>query len=424
MAEDITVHVVKYPDRDNLVMRYRCPLTGKQVSRSTGTPRRKDAEKIAAKWEAEVREGRYQTGGRIGWEEFVNRWQDACGPNIKHTTWEMYQATFNAFERHVRPQRLSDLTTPRVTAFAAALRADGLSEASVKRHLSKLQAAARWAFRQELLPKLPTFEMPKKAGAKMKGRPVTGEEFDRMLDAVPEVVIEKVSRAKMTDEAIEADPRVESWRTLLRGLWWSGLRLGEALALRWDQQPGGVWVILDGRRSMLAFDAESQKSGKVELVPLAPEAAEMLESMKRDRGYVFAPRRLRGPETMQRTRHKVGQIISKIGDAAGILVNVETEKTASAHDLRRSFGFRWARRVMPAELMHLMRHQDIKTTMTFYAGHDAKVTAGALWDALGTNLGTIPKSEPSSEPETPCFEAPTAGIEPATPALGKPCSIP
>lgn len=419
-SETIRVHVVKYADRANLVMRYRCSLTGKQVQRSTGTTRQKEAVKIAAKWEAELQEGRYQTGGRMGWDEFLTRRQDSQGPSIKRSTREMYQATFNAFERHARPQRLADLTTARVTAFSAGLRADGLSEASVKRHLSKLQALARWAFRQELLPKLPTFEMPKKAGAKMKGRPVTGEEFDRMIDAVPEVVIEKVSRVKMTAEAIVADPRVRSWRTLLRGLWWSGLRLGEALALRWDQTPGGVWVILDGRRSMLAFDAEAQKSGKVELVPLAPEAAEMLESMKLDRGYVFAPKRLRGGETMQRNPHKVGQIVSKIGDAAGILVNVETGKKASAHDLRRSFGFRWARRVMPAELMHLMRHQDIKTTMTFYAGHDATVTAAALWDSLGT----IPKSEDAEEPATPCFKAPTAGIEPATPALGKPCSIP
>lgn len=150
----------------------------------------------------------------------------------------------------------------------------------------------------------------------------------------------------------------------------------------------------------------------------------MFESMKRDRGYVFSPRRLRGTEAMQQTRHKVGQIVSKIGAAAGIVVNAETGKRASAHDLRRSFGFRWARRVMPAELMHLMRHQDIKTTMTFYVGHDATVTAAALWDSLGTNLGTSRENKAAREPITPCFKAPTAGIEPATPALGKPCSIP
>ena len=37
MNETIRVHVVKYADRDNLMMRYKCPLTGKHIARSTGT---------------------------------------------------------------------------------------------------------------------------------------------------------------------------------------------------------------------------------------------------------------------------------------------------------------------------------------------------------------------------------------------------
>ena len=36
---------------------------------------------------------------------------------------------------------------------------------------------------------------------------------------------------------------------------------------------------------------------------------------------------------------------------------------ASAHDLRRSFGFRWSCRVMPTVLGKLMRHESIETTM-------------------------------------------------------------
>jgi integrase len=50
---------------------------------------------------------------------------------------------------------------------------------------------------------------------------------------------------------------------LLRGLWESGLRLGEAMALRWDHEPGGVSVHLNGRESVVAFDSDVQKSGRV-----------------------------------------------------------------------------------------------------------------------------------------------------------------
>ena len=49
MAEIIKVHVVKYPDRDNLVMRYLDPFTGRQVQRTTGTTSAKEAIKVAAK---------------------------------------------------------------------------------------------------------------------------------------------------------------------------------------------------------------------------------------------------------------------------------------------------------------------------------------------------------------------------------------
>ena len=47
--EDIKVYVVKYKDRDNLVMRYVDPLTNKTIARSTGTTKRREAEKVAAK---------------------------------------------------------------------------------------------------------------------------------------------------------------------------------------------------------------------------------------------------------------------------------------------------------------------------------------------------------------------------------------
>ena len=51
------------------------------------------------------------------------------------------------------------------------------------------------------------------------------KEFDRMMADVPAVV---------------GDDRAESWRWLLNGLWWSGLRLREAFALTWKK--GGLHV--------------------------------------------------------------------------------------------------------------------------------------------------------------------------------------
>jgi hypothetical protein len=53
-------------------------------------------------------------------------------------------------------------------------------------------------------------------------------------------------------------------------------------------------------------------------------------------------------------------------------------KFASAHDLRRSFGERWASRVRPQVLMELMRDESIDTTLRFFVGRNAQATADVL----------------------------------------------
>jgi len=55
MSDEIKVHVVNYGAGRNLMMRYRCPLTGKHVAKTTGTRNKRTADKAAGKWEAELR---------------------------------------------------------------------------------------------------------------------------------------------------------------------------------------------------------------------------------------------------------------------------------------------------------------------------------------------------------------------------------
>lgn len=86
-----------------------------------------------------------------------------------------------------------------------------------------------------------------------------------------------------------------------------------------------------------------------------------------------------------RTRKKVKEAVldRKNGKETGEtrLVEREVIKYASAHDLRRSFGSRWARKVMPAVLQRLMRHESIETTMKYYVDLDADELAEELWQA-------------------------------------------
>ncbi|MBA4105211.1 MAG: hypothetical protein C0485_05590 [Pirellula sp.] len=303
-------------------------------------------------------------------------------------------ATLNVFERTVAPQRLADCTTAKLTAFVTALRGQHLSAATVARHLRQLKVAFRWAHRQGLLLKLPEFDRIKQSkGA--RGRAVSGEEFDRMLAAVPKVVGEAAA---------------ESWKSYLKGLDASGLRLTESLVLRWDDGPDAIVVDYSQRHPMLRIDASAEKANTHRLLPMAPEFAELFDTVPKEarRGRVFHPLN-RDALPYSPSRDAVGPIISQIGEKAGIIVGERTKledgkpvkvaKFASAHDLRRSFGFRWSRRVMPPVLKELMRHTDVSTTMKFYVGVNAQATADELWRVAGSNLGSRDAKERCVEEE-------------------------
>lgn len=382
--EDIKVHICRQKGRTNLAMRYVDPETGKQVWRTSGTANHTKALKAAAVWEAELREGRYSKRQRISWEDFRDRYDLDVLAGMKESTATTYSATLNVFERAVSPQKLSDCTAAKLTAFVTALRKRHASPATVARHLRQLKVALRWAHRQGLLVKLPEFDRIKQAkGA--RGRAVSGEEFDRMLAAVPKVV----------GEAAKA-----SWEFYLKGLDASGLRISESLVLRWDDGPDAIVVDYSGRHPMLRIDASAEKANTHRLLPMAPEFAELLATVPEAerRGRVFKPL-MQDALPYSPTRDSIGPVVSAIGEKAGVIVGTRTKlddkgqpetvsKFASAHDLRRAFGFRWSRLVMPPVLKELMRHTEIATTMKFYVGVNAQATADELWKVAGSNLGS------------------------------------
>ena len=55
-----------------------------------------------------------------------------------------------------------------------------------------------------------------------------------------------------------------------------------------------------------------------------------------------------------------------------MVVNKEQNKFGSAHDLRRAYGTRWAKRLKPFELKTLMRHASIETTERYYLELEAE----------------------------------------------------
>ena len=412
--EHIKVFVVEFSDRKSYQMQFVDPVTGRKKTRSTKVERtgrkreRTEAERVADKWEAELRDGRGAGPSKFTWAEFRERYEDEVLSSLAANTAEKVGYIFDAIERELKPTRLIELTDQRVSHFQAILRKAGKSESTIKGNLAHLKAALRWAERVELMTRAPRVLMPRRAkGAKgtdpLKGRPISGEEFDRMLAKVPAVVGETL---------------VDGWRGFLEGLCRSELRITEALTLTWDDQRT-LRLDLTGKFPMLRIPAESEKGNKDRLLPVAPEFAEWLQQTPPERrtGFVFLPIK---PQGFGRANRDVAiRTVSKLGKNAGVKVHTNAAgkvKYASAHDLRRSFGERWAVRVMPQVLKELMRHESIETTLRFYVGRNAETTAralGAAYDkpvSLGNTFGNTDDSRHSADCSKSIAEA---GLEPA-----------
>jgi integrase len=97
-----------------------------------------------------------------------------------------------------------------------------------------------------------------------KGRPITTEEFERMLAVTEKVVGEAVAL---------------SWRFFLRGLWETGMRLAEAMNTSWDV-PGTItpsWTRTGD--VLLRFPAKRPKSRKTIEVGMPPGFGALLSEV-------------------------------------------------------------------------------------------------------------------------------------------------
>jgi integrase len=357
----IRVLVKKPGDRNNYQLYYTNPLTGLIETKSAKTSVKSEADRAAARWETELRDG--VSPLKTGWSAFRTRFESEHLVALSMKSQRAYATAMNWFEELVgKPDDLSAITASIVSQFRANLRKKVASEQSVATYLAHLRSALRWGASVGMLRFSPTIKIPRQTKRRFaRGRPITEDEFKKLLEVTPEVVGEK--------DAPE-------WKRFLRGLWFSGMRLEEAMRLDWTLPP--VLVDLDnGKFPRVIWYGEGQKSDKDEAVPMTPDFAAFLSTTpKQNRsGRVF---RLTYPN---RTVSLIwaSKVISAIGTKAGIVVN-ELGKHASAHDLRRSFGTRWAMIVRPVTLQALMRHRSIETTLKYYVDLHCDDVGAELWN--------------------------------------------
>jgi integrase len=349
VAIKVHVKVVLRSGRGH-VLRWRDPETGAWKEKAVNSSSKKEAEKLAAQLEADLQQGRYVTPSKVTWDDFRLAFEAETLTSLAPRSVNSYRSALNHVEKVLHPERLAEIDAAAMSRLQTRLRDFGLRESSIATHLRHIKASLKWAHELGMLVTLPKVQMPKRA----RGQ----EEFERMRKSAEQV------RTKDAD----------MWKGLLDGLWLSGLRLGEALELSWDDD-GGISIDVEGKYPCFVISAESEKGFRDRRLPITPDFAEVVSwTPPEDRcGKVFAVSRERfGLD-------RVSRVIATIGKKANVVVNKEQNKFASAHDLRRAFGTRWATRVTPSVLQQLMRHASIETTLKYYVEQDSDSLAEEVW---------------------------------------------
>ncbi len=394
----IKVSIHKPTSRKFYLAQWTDEVTGKLKTRSTRETVKREAERFAARLEDELNAGEFVDSAAITWERFKERYTSEVSATKRPKTGAKTKSTFNAIDREIEPRMLAAIANPNVISkFSADIR-DGRSPSTVDGHLREFRKILRWAKQMGMIRKMPHIEFPD-FDEEMKGRPITGEEFERMLAKTPEHV----------------EPEfLNEWLFYLNGLWLSGFRLNESMLFHWTDDRS-LTPDFTRKRPMYRIQAKTDKGKVFRMLPMPPELAELLQAvpMEQRKGFVFNPFTYQpgahykeGSKTERKphrpTANHVGRIISDIGKSAGVKVN--EKKYASAHDFRRSFGVRWCKIVFPKVLMEMMRHESIETTMTFYVGQMADDAAEEMYHSLALRKTNSVTNNDQHAPSTPSSE--------------------
>jgi integrase len=334
-SKRLVVWVQHFADRPHLVLQWHDPITGKRKSRSAGTCNPLEAEKRRADLEYELNHGLHQEPSKMPWGTFRELYEEEKLASAREATRKKAGYVFDAFEELAHPRTLGVITERTLSKYVVALREKGFRPATIQGHLAYLRAALRWAADQKLIPTAPKVTMPR-VPKKWIIRKIGAEEFERLLAVAPD----------------------DCWAAFLQTAWYTGMRRNEMLDLHWNGDAGTPWV--DFGQNRIWIPAAYNKSDADQWLPLHPELAEILKARRRERGRLFP---------LSASPREVSRKFTRLAKKAGLKI--------SLHDLRRSFGSRYAAVVPAPVLQRLMRHADIKTTLTYYADVD-----GALDEAI------------------------------------------
>jgi integrase len=372
MGQDrIQVRVVPFPDRPALQLQWRDPQSGERKTRSAKTADPEEAEKKRGDLEYELNHDLARCGTRTSWERFREAFEAEYLPGLRSGTHKVYATIFDHFERICRPGSMDLITTRTVSQFLAGLRQvkgrgpsgqNGMQASTLFTRLGFFHAALKWACQQGMLQAVPAF--PEIKVPKKNPRPVPADLYERLFAAAQ----------KGTRSGACKDGRYLC--AFIACGWLAGLRLGEAQLLSWEPSEQAPWLDLD--RDRIWLPAGFVKAVEDQSIALDSQLRTLLLDLPRTGPHVFPWHAI--------SREGAGDKVIALARRAGVPLTMR--------DLRRGFGCFWAGRVPAQTLRELLRHSDIKTSLSYYANLKSAAEE-AIRGRNGYKSDNVPPANPA-----------------------------
>jgi len=306
---------------------------------------------------------------------------------------------------------------------------DTMAARTVNTHRAALVAFCRWAVRENRLQRNPLAGLPKadESEKARERRALSADELASLLEAArtrplrDALTIRRGKRkgelaAKVSDSERERLIRLGRQRVLIyRTMVYTGLRKGELASLTVDA------LHLEAENPHIALAAKNAKSGRGASLPLRSDLADALGNHLADMldlyrrrtladGRHEIPQALPGTMTLFDRMPTIRTFDLDLG-AAGIAKTDAEGRTVDVHCLRHTFATMLSQAgVAPRRAQELMRHSDIRLTMSTYTHLELADTAGAVEAlpeivpaaALSVRTGTGDCSEPDGMCAEPC----------------------
>lgn len=153
------VYVVKYGDRKDLALRFKCPITKKQYQRTAATPDQALAAEAAEEWEDELNEGGYLPPVAVPWQTFLADFETNHLQDVEPIDRAATLEALGKFGSLVEVENLTDVSKHHVDYFRRRLRASGEPLDSIGPTLGRVLHAFQWAERERLIKRAPTLDV-------------------------------------------------------------------------------------------------------------------------------------------------------------------------------------------------------------------------------------------------------------------------